>query len=331
MNSLYLFLLCFLFNSFSLTAQQYKAYQPRQALKQLSYLQKNTVYIQIPSSYAWERLRFQSDSAEIEKYEEQGKVSITPLAHQITVTIYDQHTLVHRLQLKAKQELVYLSDQLTPTLYADCINTLTIRLIDREHITKLNLKSSDDVTIEPLEDHQFSLTPNGDSSLVQFAIFKEGELLEQKSFFVTEPPLPTCKLYFNNQLLNMGNHYQMRSIGLRGNVREALLRVRVFSDPVFKQLCPKDSRYHVTAFTLTVHTPFQGASTSTRKQKIVRFSTANEVSQASIHEVLAWAREHNAIVIQLTINQIQRKNHLGERINVLSTNDNLVYFIPLSK
>jgi len=191
-------------------------------------------------------------------------------------------------------------------LYLNCGNELQINCPQLGSAYSPNFTASGANTIRGAKTGMVTVVPN--SAEVKLNVYNSGNLLGTENFKVRRIPKPTIKLYNRGKEVNVKQGENIS--GLRQ------LNIKAIPDESFKTFLPKDARYRVTGWELTL----------ARGKRPVQPPSKVSKESMSVGGMMQKARPGDRIVVE--VKRVSRMNFQGktENVNV----GNVFFNVPLN-
>lgn len=292
-----------------LQAQQITLYSQPQKVESLIMFKSNEVFIKLPADVDWNTITFKSTNAKISKQSTTGYISISPQSEDVSIEVYNGDQLHGTINFEAYRPYIHARSATVMALYLNCGNEIFIDPKGYDiNPMKMHFKAEGASLIEGKQKGYVTVVPDGTQTEVAIHVFEGEQKLGSMNFKVRRVPIPEVVVMHNNQGIDLKK-------GIRSKSSINTLDIRVMPDENFKQFLPKDARYSVNDYIITLAQGMRAVQTIKGKG-----------SKASITSLMKKAEPGDRLIVE--VKGISRMNFNNEVEQVKNTGS--IYVIPLN-
>ena len=267
-------------------SQDFQLLKPAEPIQSLHKHRPNEVIIQLPTKMKWEDMTFQSEEAQISKQEKEGYLSIVPTKEKVEIRVFHKSKLVKTLTYQATLPIVQVRSAHVEALYRNCSNDVAFDIKENgNYYTNLTYQSAD-AQIIPREKY-ITIIPHSNVSHVAVEIYHNDQLIATETFKVREIPEPEIRLFRISPKEGIPHTFK------------GALDVRATPNGDFAAFLPKDARFRVTQYTVTL----------ARENRAI-LTEKVEGSSRSLDKIMDHAESGDRLVVE--IKKVERMNALDQ-------------------
>ncbi|MDH3708974.1 MAG: gliding motility protein GldM [Cyclobacteriaceae bacterium] len=269
------------------------------------------------SSSAAENPAMTFNGKEIEVISGKGKIAFTAsgggydkdgIAKKSYIATVELKDSVYRdtIEYFVAKPVIQVQSASVQALYLNCGNELQINCPQLGSAYSPSFTASGAQTIRGAKTGQITVVPN--AAEVKLNVYNSGNLLGTENFRVKRIPKPTIKLYNRGKEVNVKQGENISAL--------RQINIKAIPDESFKTFLPKDARYRVTGWELTLA---RGKRPVAPPAKVTKESMA-------VGNMMQKAKPGDRIVVE--VKRVSRMNFQGktENVNV----GNVFFNVPLN-
>ena len=235
-------------------------------------------------------------------YDKDGIAKRTYIA---TVTLKDS-VYKDTIEYFVAKPVIQVQSASVQALYLNCGNELQVNCPQLGSNYSPSFKASGASTIKGAKTGQVTVVPN--AAEVKLNVFNSGNLLGTENFKVRRVPKPTIKLFNRGKEVNVKQGENISAL--------RQLNIKAIPDESFKAFLPKDARYRVSGWEVTLA---RGKRPVAPPSKVTKESL-------TVGSLMQKAKPGDRVVVE--VKRVQRMNFRGktENVNV----GNVFFNVPLN-
>jgi hypothetical protein len=276
---------------------------------------KNELFISLPNNVNWEKVILKTESGEIVKSNQKGKIALTPnknIQRKIEhfIEVYEGKKLLQQIPFAVPFSVV----RVTPTndkIYVDCKNSMKVEVLEGN-------SRNDNVSIE-VENASWakfnkkigyaSIIPKAGNSEIHIKVFADSDLIATETLKVSLMPKPEMKIYFGNYPVDLKEGIYLNYS------RDEPLNIKFTIDSFFAEKMALETNYELEEGVITL-------ARGNRALVEIKMTT----SSVALSKLLDRAESGDRLVVQPK--RAIRTNSVGTKIEMKQIDGN-IYTIPL--